>query len=662
MRYISCLTSTVLICLSAIPNAAGQTDAVRTIRAGFVGLSNDFTAVDRMAGNGMNAVVVSNGGHLVDFNAPDRVQQQTTLGPRQRADLGRWQQATSKRGMHYFPVIELYGTGDRLRWKLDRHFVDRSGKHFPNTPCPLDATFWQQKLGRYCVQIATWSAAHANVAGILIDAEMYGADQVAFPDACFCSACRSQIVAASEKLHAESDLKQPANLATWRDVSGDITRTHLERIRRQVHAVNPRLQLGGLVLDHASYSGETPPFYKAITQAWGTPQRPVLVFSEATYQPGFHAAYARPGKPLLRPTGSYVNGRPSPFGQGDHPGYIQEWRRRWQDWGAHAEFVGGLWVDRIPDENWAENLYHMGRHTRGYWIYDMLQLGDNPRGTLPGGGAVAYWRAIATANQELRQWEQAGDTFVSRLKMRPFSLPAPGLSQKLWTQSELPYGRPSTAASGLLFRGSQAMVHIPAERGDQVRLRIDADNAHRTKKKHDVVAIAVIDPQGRIIQRDKLTSTDLASQPRTDGRYSGARDLRFQAPASGTYVVALKGLRYAYGLGPASHAWLVSLHNPTTLFRPQQIYLRSTGQTDTLRVSLNTQVAVTVRDHQGQVVMSRIQAANDGSCHIIIQLSKPQQQILQLTFDKIPWQVQIRALRGMQPWLGARPDAPFPVE
>ena len=662
MQALVSLTSTILICLFGPSHAAAQADALRTIRAGFVGLSNDFSAVDRMARNGMNAVVVSNGGHLVDFKAPEHVQRQKTLGPKQREDLNRWQQATAKRNLHYFPMIELYGTGDRARWKLDRHFVDRSGKHFPNTPCPLDAVFWENKLGRYCLEIARWSATHENVAGILIDAEMYGAERVAFPDACFCPQCRAQIIATSEKLHANSDLDHPATLAAWRDVSGDITRGHLAHIRQKVHAANPRLQLGGLVLDHASYAGETPPFYKAITQAWGTPQRPVLVFSEATYQPGYHAAFARPGKPLLRPTGSYVNGRPSSFGQADHPGYIQEWKRRWQDWGAHAEFVGGLWVDRIPDENWAENLYHMGRNTRGYWIYDMLQLGDNPRRTLPGGGAVAYWRGIATANQELRHWERVGDTFVSRLKMRHFTLPAPGLSQALWTRSDLPYSRPAGTASSLLFRGSQAMVHIPAKAGEQVRLQVDADNAHRTKKKHDVVAIAVIDPQGRIIQRDKLTSADLASQPRPDGRYSGRRDLRFQARDRGTYVVALKGLRYAYGLGPASHAWLTSLHNPTTLFRPQQIYLRSNGDTDTLRISLNTQVAVTVRDHQGQVVTSRIQAANDGSCQIIIQLAKPQQQILQITFDKIPWQVQIRSLRGIQPWLAASADAPFPVE
>ena len=69
----------------------------------------------------------------------------------------------------------------------------------------------------------------------------------------------------------------------------------------------------------------------------------------------------------------------------------------------------------------------------------------------------------------------------------------------------------------------------------------------------------------------------------------------------------------------------------------------------------------------GQVVTSRIQPASDGSCDLIIEPKKRepgkrQPQVLQVTFDKIPWQVQCRSVHGIQPWLGGAAQAPFPVE
>ena len=52
--------------------------------------------------------------------------------------------------------------------------------------------------------------------------------------------------------------------------------------------------------------------------------------------------------------------------------------RTYREWGAHAQLVLGIWINRIPDENCAENLYHMAANTRGYWIYDLMSLAKMP--------------------------------------------------------------------------------------------------------------------------------------------------------------------------------------------------------------------------------------------------------------------------------------------
>jgi len=211
---------------------------------------------------------------------------------------------------------------------------------------PIQGAKHSGQVTRVYVEIAKWAVSHPNVPGIMMDSEMYGAGRASFPDACFCNACQRKIAAELNGGDRLMDLDDGATLATYRETSTKCTRRILEAVRKEVHAVYPRGLLGGYLLDHMTWDGFTPPFYKAMTLAWGTRDTPALVFSEATYQPGYHAAFARSGKPLIRPTGSTVAGRPSPFGLGDHPGYIEAWLERRGQWGAHAEFVGGLWINR----------------------------------------------------------------------------------------------------------------------------------------------------------------------------------------------------------------------------------------------------------------------------------------------------------------------------
>lgn len=79
----------------------------------------------------------------------------------------------------------------------------------------------------------------------------------------------------------------------------------------------------------------------------------------------------------------------------------------------------------------------MAKKTRGYWLYDLISLGDEPEPAnaphlrkLPSSGAPAYWRSIAQANRELDRWLESNGTYVSQMQVRSFTLPAPSVSLK----------------------------------------------------------------------------------------------------------------------------------------------------------------------------------------------------------------------------------------
>lgn len=649
------LGATLLLSCTCAPAAVDE-----KIRGIYVGLSNDLSMLEAAAKNGINALFTGGASHLVDFEEPEKVKERETLGPRQISNLDTIQAAAAEHGIAYWVGSELYGTGDRLRWSLDRTYVQRDGKSLPHTPCPLDGDFWRDKIGKTYREIAKWAVDKPNVPGICMDAEMYGADRTAIGDACFCEPCRNEIASDMGIAPGDLDLDDEALVDRYREHSYRRTYDYLVAIRETVHAIWPACQFGGLIFDHVDYHGNVPPINRAFMTAWGTPGNPVLVFTETTYSSGFHAAYARPGKPLVRATGSTVAGKTSPFGMGTHPGYIEEWYERWAKWGAHAEMVGGLWIDRIPHENFAENLYHMGKRTRGYWIYDSLQLGDNPRSRLPGEGAPAYWEAIALANGELDRWDESGRTHESALQVRPFTLPAPGIDFSSWRNPALPAtGKPGTPAT-FLFRGVQQPFYIPARAGDEVRLTIVADSAHPFKLKEDSTAVVVVDAERNIVLKEKMTMDDFDHTQRADKRYSGSKAISFQAPVSGTYVLYLSGKRHAYTIGESTHDWITSIEDGMVMFRPTGWFFQARGDEPEVRYRVGAPVEVRAVDGTGRVLATRVEKSADGEHDIFIQLRGSGSQIVQLELTAPVVQLTFKGEKGLTPWFASSATAPFP--
>ena len=628
------------------------------IRGGHNGLANDFSMLPDMARKGMNSIFTSGAEHFVGADGKPTMR---LAESRHLPSLNRWQRETHSLGMQLFPLSNIYGTGDRKRWPLTRSYVGLDGKKLLHTPCPNDAEFWHGKLTNVFVEIARWARDKPNVPGIILDAEMYGADRSGFPDACFCDDCRSEMGAELGIDAQDINLEDEEILEKYREISTRNLERIYEQTRQQVHAVYPDCLLGGYILDHGGMDDFTPPFYKAITRAWGTPELPVLVFSESTYSSGYHAAYARPGKPLIRATGSYTQGRPSLFGQGDYPGYIQEWIKRWKEWGAHAEFVGGLWLDRIPEENLAENLYHMAKNTRGYWLYEMLSLGDNPLRKLPGGSRPAYWQAIAQANQELDKWLASKGSHVSELTVRPFTLPAPAVSVALWEPVDLPRLEAAAAPAEFMFRGAEQIFCFPAAAQDWVQVTVLADSAHPYKLKVDAMAIVMVAPDGSVIKRDKLTIENFDKTRRPDGRYGGNRKLAFRAAKNGTYGLFLNsGGRYAYTLGDCSHPWLARFHKTRVRFwNPKKIYLKTRPDARQARLHFGTghTYQISILDQSGNQLVSQQVGTRDQA--ITLGLETTKSQTLTVDFEGHGVVTMIGS-EGLHPWFAASPDSPFP--
>ncbi|MAE66913.1 MAG: hypothetical protein CMJ18_21860 [Phycisphaeraceae bacterium] len=631
------------------------------IRSGHVGLSNDLTMLPNMARAGMNAVMVGFAEHFVGHDGKPTMK---LADSRQLESIEHWARECEKIGFGFFPGSNVFGTGDRIRWKLDRTYVTLKGENWPNTPCPNDAEFWRRKNGNVFVELAKWSRDKPAVAGLYLDTEMYGADRSGFPDACFCEPCRKEIAAELHIDVAEMNLDDATTLSRYREISTRLLEKIFTRIRVGVHDANPNLELGAYLLDSSSPDGVTPPFYKAMTLAWGTPRRPVLVYSESTYTPGYHAAYTRPGKPLVRPTGSFVDGKASPFGIGTHPGYIEEWIERWEQWGAHAHFVGGIWIDRIPEENFAENLYHMGRHVRGYWIYDLLSLGDNPQRALPGNGLPAYLDAITHANRELDRTIKSDGSYRSPLKVRPFTLPAPGVSSDEWTRLDLPRRSGPSASPQFMVRAAEVVFAIPAEAGDEVRMTILADTAHPYKKKAEAIAIVAVDPSGKQIMRDKLVTEDMDKMPRTDRRYGGQRAVSFRAEQAGTYGLYLNGSRYAYTLHECSHRWVARLDGRRGLRfwhpKPKKIYLQTEPDADEIRLFFGkcSSTNVRVSDSGGSLLAEGRFGGKGGEMKF--PLPARGRQVLTVTMEG-GFLTTFRDAKGCAPLIGASSDAPFPT-
>lgn len=595
---------------SASGDSAGQPAPTVTeqVRGGHLGsAASDGGVLPKMRRAGMNSIFVP-------------IKEQT---PEERAaTLNRWQRLTADHGIYLFPLVNIYRPSDRSAFPLQRRYTDLGGRAY-QTPCPNDLEFWRRKITDVFIEIARWAKDQPNVPGILLEAEMYGADQTVYPDACFCDVCRREVGAELQVDPESLDLSKSADLAKYRKASVELVRQHTIETRQRTREVFPQCILGGYVLDHDS------PFYHGLLLAWGTPEQPVLVGGERTHTP-------------------------------NHARSFELKKTRLADWGAHAEMLPGLFgISRVPAENIAEQLYFLARGERGYFLYDLIALGDsaNPSHVLPGDGPPAYWTAIAQANHELDRWLASGGTHQSTLQIRPFALPAPGIAMSAWKKLDLPPHSGPGPKAEFMRRHGQGLFYFVVAAGDDVRLPVHIDPIN--SREPDAVGLVVIDPDRKVVFEAKATA-------------AGTEVVQFRAENAGTYCLIAKSIRYAFQLGASSHGWIADapLAASIALYKPHEMFVQPRRGADRILLEASVPgageaVVVTVRTLDGSILFQRTVDGPERR-EIAVPLAPGDVRPLHITFIEAPGgtveDVTFSLLEGAMPFIAASAAAPFPTE
>jgi hypothetical protein len=373
----------------AAPARQNDWIAREKFRGGYLSAGDPVSGVARMKAAGMNAVMPKFGG----LQAPPTTDNVKLLGD--------WGAAARKAGVHLLPVFNFRG-GETEKLLSDRREVGLTGQRLQATPCPLDEAFWRRYiLGRF-----VFLAQHArdlNLAGAVLDPEMYGADHTVFMGVCYCDDCLREFLQAAGR-PVPQPLPEPAARADWLKQQGLEQRMdehYVARIRgfcaeieREVHKAAPDFLLGVLLLDYPV------PFIRGVAQGLGTKAHPVLGFSETTYSPGYTE-------------------------------YVDKQQKAFAAMPAHVLFLPGLWQQQFPGDNLAEQYYTCARHSAGYWIYtfeSLLEDCTRMPGYLLAEPHERYWAAMKLANSELDKLMRSGGSYVSALKVRAFDPPLPVLA------------------------------------------------------------------------------------------------------------------------------------------------------------------------------------------------------------------------------------------
>jgi hypothetical protein len=287
-----------------------------------------------------------------------------------------WGQIAGKYDIQMMPVLN-FAVPRELRETPGsyRPYVTRDGEVYQKTPCPADETYWNVVIGERFARLAELATTTA-ITGVAFDTEMYGSDISLYTDLCYCDACWQEFMnaepsfdpnAASLGKEARFDylithqLLQRYTMVQWERV-----RTILSQIEQRVHRIHPHLQLGFLCYLHNW-------FYMALVQGLGTPENPVLVFSESSYVLGYTP-------------------------------YVDQERDKVLGNQQIVRYIPGLWLSRFFPHDLPAQLTDLATHTDGYWIYTADSIWtDDPKskGESVHGSSQEYWSAIKKANDEL---------------------------------------------------------------------------------------------------------------------------------------------------------------------------------------------------------------------------------------------------------------------
>ena len=348
----------------------------------------------RLNANGFNTALVKDGKYEIRFNL-----------------WQTWAEMARKYDIQLVPVLNFAGVREIEQLKGQyRPYIDRNGKVFETTPCPVDATYWELAIGQRFLRLARL-ASSAPVAGLIFDTEMYGSGQYLYRDLCFCDDCwahfcqtQSRLCTSVPKEQRFAYLVERQLVKRYEEVQKQRLQNVLVQLRSKIHAVNPGIYFGFL-----AYRSNW--FYSALIRGLGTTEQPVHVFTESSYISGY--------TPYIEEEQTVVHGASER---------------------QATRYVPGLWLGRFFPEELPSQLYVMAINTDGYWLFTTDSLWDNTpqQGHYAVHGPVEpYWNAFRRVNGEIVAWTADPKRYSSDIPpLHPSSFYHTS-SQKLTTRSSL---------------------------------------------------------------------------------------------------------------------------------------------------------------------------------------------------------------------------------
>ncbi len=511
------------------------------LKAGYLPFSAKLGIAAKMRDAGLNAVWPK----ITSFHPSgddDRVM------PR----LESWCETCQSNELELWPVLNFAGGANELEFFPEfRREVTLSGVTQPHTPCPVDEAYWRKVIFPRCVKLAELSRTRPSLRGVVLDLEMYGADHAGYSAVCVCEACRRG--AGSSK---------PDALLDWQ-------RREVERIAREleraVHRVSNRFQFAAMHLEEAF------PFHEGLALGLGTPDVPVIVASERTYAAGYTKE-------------------------------VDVTRERLRKIGASVRYLGGLSLTHHSAEQVAPQLYALGSHGDGFWLYTLAslavpteQVAETYRVPDP---QAEYWSAFRSASDELDRFVASGGQHVSPLIAR-LKTPEPRGTLSKRALEPITDGLPKLPLAGeetRLRRYNIAFVTL--EKGESLLLNVKG--VPISKQQRGDGAVKVLDPEGReVVSRD--VPLDQTAQ------------IEWLAKSSGTYWVTT-----SFGL----NACELRVSNPRVVFfaglhqrlkvhrhaRPLYFVVPDgqEARINVLNENADTPVRLRVRDSSGAVVLNEV--------------------------------------------------------
>ncbi len=581
---------------------AHASEHVVRLRGGYMGQSST-KVLEPMARAGMNTAIVKFG------NAT------SPLGGKDVADLAALAAECEHEALSLMPVINWWGSAEPHFLPTYQHFITSTGATLPKTPCPYDAEFWERDVTSRLLALVG-AVRSAALKAVCVDAEMYGADVLAYDGDCFCDRCFARWLASRSRrtpLPAPADrariVTAAGELDAYREVERETARRLAAACREPLGKARPGVRLGVLNADLAN------PFYEGLAQGLGTEQSPLLCFTEQTYNDGY--------SPLINATQS-----------------------RYRSLGADVDLVAGIFQSKWAAEQLAEQLYYCAKSTAGYWIFTMetfLNPSYMPLPGLPRG----YWEAIEKADQELDRLT-ANPSYASDLSLRPKVAAGPAV---LWSEApQYNVLRPASGAAGnlpSLWLRRANRVYFWARKGEAVSFEL---TWRQLGKYEDVASVGAVSPRGE----------PLAS---ATARPNAPAEVRFSAAEDGLYGLALQAGMNAVEITRASHPF--SVQAPASgdgafltvkvppLFLP--IVQGSARAVLELTTPVSAQaVKVTVSEENGS---HRWSGVVDGTAHVII--DDPHGAYLRIDTEKLPnkalQDVHVKAIEGVLPLAALEP-------